>query len=102
MVLGSDIVEGGWGQGLTKLAVKSATLQERVILFLFKTTGSPEALFVTSACVTGRRLSLGLGLGALQNDDIAWHNLRKVRNRDAEAMKNGPIVKGKPRKVPKL
>lgn len=102
MVLGSDIIKGSWGQGLSKLSVKSATLQERVILFLFKTAGSPEALFVTSACVTGGRLALGLGLSAFQNDNIAWHNLRKVRNRDAEAMKNGPIVKGKPRKVPKL
>lgn len=102
MVLGSDIIKGSWGQGLSKLAVKSATLQERVILLLFKTTGSAEALFVTSACVTGGRFALGLGLSAFQNDNIAWHNLRKVRNRDAEAMKNGPIVKGKPRKVPKL
>jgi hypothetical protein len=82
--------------------VKSAALQERVILLLFKTAGSPEALFVTSACVTGGRLAFGLGLGAFQNDDIAWHNLRKIRNRDAEAMKNGLIVKGKPTKVPKL
>jgi hypothetical protein len=82
--------------------VKSAALQERVILLLFKTAGSPEALFVTSTRVTGGRLALGLGLSAFQNDDIAWHNLRKIRNRDAEAMKNGLIVKGKPRKVPKL
>ena len=78
------------------------TLESRIEFLLLKASGGPEALFVTSACVTGGRLALGLGLSAFQNDDIAWHNLRKVRNRDAEAMKNGPIVKGKPRKVPKL
>lgn len=102
MVLGSDIIKGDWGQGLSKFAVKSATLQKRIILFLFKTAGSAEALFVPSACVTGGWLALGLGLSAFHNDNIACHNLRKVRNRDAEAMKNRPIVKGKPRKVPKL
>ena len=82
--------------------MKSAALQERIILLLFETARSSETLFVTSARITGGWLPLGLGLSAFQNDDIAWHNLRKIRNQDAEAMKNRPIVKAKPRKVPKL
>ena len=97
--MGSDIIKGSWSQGLSKLAVKSAALQERIIFFFLKTTGSTEALLVTCAGVTGGRLALGLGLGAFQNDNIAWHKSKKVRIREAEAMKVPSIVKGKPRKV---
>ena len=82
--------------------MKSAALQERIILLLFKTARSSETLFVTSARITGGWLSLGLGLSAFQNDDIGGNNQKKIRNGEAEAMKNRSIVKAKPRKVPKL
>jgi hypothetical protein len=77
MVLGSDIIRGNWGEELSKLAMEGTAIQERIVFFLLKTTGSTEALFVTSAGVTGGRLALGLSLGAFQNDNIAWHNLGK-------------------------
>ena len=75
--MGSDIIKGSWGQGLSKLAMESAALQERIVFLLFKTTWGIEALLVTSAGVTGGWFALGLGLGAFQNNNIAWHNLRK-------------------------
>ena len=57
--------------------MESTALQERIVFFLLKTTRSTEALLVASAGVTGGRLALGLGLGAFQDDNIAWHNLEK-------------------------
>lgn len=55
--------------------MKSAALQERIILLLLKTAWSIEALLVASACVTGGWLALGFRLSAFQNNNIAWHNL---------------------------
>ena len=57
--------------------MKSAAIEEGIEFHLLKTTRSVETLFVTSAGITGRGLALGLGLGAFQNNNIAWHNLEK-------------------------
>lgn len=77
MVLGSDIIKINKGQGLAKLAMESATIQEGIEFHFLKAARGIEALLVTSAGVTGGRLALGLGLGAFQNNNIAWHNLEK-------------------------
>lgn len=57
--------------------MKSATVEEGIKFHLLKTTWSVETLFVAGAGVAGRGLALGLGLGAFQNNNIAWHNLKK-------------------------
>lgn len=57
--------------------MKRAAIEERIKLLLLEAARSVEALFVTSAGVTGGRLALGLGLGAFQYNNIAWHNLEK-------------------------
>ena len=75
--MGSDMIKISKGQGLSKLAVESPTIEERIKLHLFKAARGVEALFVTSAGVTGGRLALGLGLSAFQNNNIACHNLKK-------------------------
>ncbi len=57
--------------------MEGAALQERIILLLFKTTRRIEALLVAGAGVAGSGLAFGLGLSAFQNDDVAWHSLKK-------------------------
>jgi len=71
------MIKIGRGQGLSKLAMKSAAVEKGIKLLLLKTARSIEAFLVTGACVTGGRLALGLGLGAFQYNNIAWHNLKK-------------------------
>ena len=53
--------------------MKGAALQEIVELDLFKTARCAEAFLVAGGDVPRRRLALGLGLGAFENDDFAWH-----------------------------
>ncbi|MFT7303189.1 MAG: hypothetical protein ACI8UZ_002028 [Akkermansiaceae bacterium] len=57
--------------------MKRATVQERIEFLLLKTPRSIEALLVAGAGVAGGRLALGLGLSAFQNNDVAWHSLKK-------------------------
>lgn len=57
--------------------MKGPAVEEGIEFHLFKTAGSIQALFVASAGITGSWLAFGLGLGALQNNDVAWHNLEK-------------------------
>lgn len=64
-------------KGLSKLAVESTTVEERIEFHLLKTARSTEALLVASAGVTGGRFAFGLGLSAFQNNNVAWHNLGK-------------------------
>ncbi|MFT6864769.1 MAG: hypothetical protein ACJAVK_003339 [Akkermansiaceae bacterium] len=71
------MIKIGRGQGLSKLAMKSAAIEKGIKLLLLKTARGIEAFLVTGACVTGGRLALGLGLGAFQYNNIAWHNLKK-------------------------
>ena len=54
--------------------MKSATLQVGVELNLLQTAGRTLALLVAGGHVTGRGLTLGLGLRAFQDDDISRHN----------------------------
>ena len=67
----------GKSQGLSKLAVERAAIEKGIKLLLLETARSVEAFFVTGAGVTGGRLPFGLGLGAFQYNNIAWHNLEK-------------------------
>ena len=57
--------------------MKRAAIQERIKFLLLETPRSIEALLVTSACVAGSGLAFGLGLSAFQNNNVAWHNLKK-------------------------
>ena len=62
---------------LSKLAMESATIQERVKFPFLKTTWRVEALLIAGAGITGGRFAFGLGLSAFQNNNVAWHNLKK-------------------------
>ena len=75
MVLGSDIIKIIGMEGLSKLAMESATIQKRVKLPFLKTTWRVEALLIAGAGITGGRFAFGLGLSAFQNNNVAWHNL---------------------------
>lgn len=70
----------GHENGLAKFAVKGTALEEVVELHFLQTARSAQTLFVARGDVTGRRLALGLGLGAFKDDDIAWHG-RKIGTR---------------------
>ena len=74
-----------WGKPegirLAHFAVKSAALQERIILNLFQTVRRTQALFVTRGDVAGRRLSFGFGLGAFEDDDVSRHDEYKFREK---------------------
>ena len=63
------------GIRLLGLPMKRMALQVRVVLLLFKASGSAEALLVSRGDVTGDGLAFGNGLRAFENDDIAWHGL---------------------------
>lgn len=63
--------------GLSKLAMEGSTIEKGIKFHLLKTARSTKALLVASAGITGGRFALGLGLGAFQNNNVAWHNLGK-------------------------
>ena len=57
--------------------MKCAAIEKRIEFHLLKTARSVEALFVTSAGITGGRLAFGLGLSAFEINDVPCHNLEK-------------------------
>ena len=57
--------------------MKRAAIEERIEFLLLKTTWCIEAFLVTGAGVAGGRLAFGLGLSAFQNNNVAWHSLKK-------------------------
>ena len=60
---------------LLDLPVEGMTFEERIVLFLFQAVGSVGALFVPRGDVAGGRFVLGLGLGALDGDDVSGHKV---------------------------
>lgn len=58
---------------LFDFAVQGVPAQERVVFFLFETSGSVRALFVACADVAGGRFAFGRCFGAFQNDDFSCH-----------------------------
>ncbi len=68
------------GRRLADFPVFGAALQERVEFDFFQPAGGAHAFFVAGGDVAGRRGALGAGLGAFEDDDIAWHDFTgKVR-----------------------
>jgi hypothetical protein len=59
---------------LLHLPMKSASAQERIVLFLLKSARCVEAFFVAGADVTGNRFTFRLRLRALKSNDFPWHD----------------------------
>ena len=57
--------------------MKRAAIEERIEFLLLKTAWCIEALLVAGAGVAGGGLAFGLGLSAFQDNDVAWHSLKK-------------------------
>ena len=53
--------------------MQSAATEKRIILHFFQASGSVKALFIARGSVARGRFTLGLGLSAFENDDVAWH-----------------------------
>ena len=51
-----------------------AALQEGVEFNFFKPGGRAHTFFIAGGDVAGGRSALGAGLGAFEDDDIAWHD----------------------------
>ena len=64
-------------RSLAEFTVKRPALEIIVELHLLQATRRPQALFVTGGRVAGWLLALRFRFGALKNDDIARHGLRK-------------------------
>src|SRR5580693_4602111 len=59
---------------LLYFAMQCMAPQERVVFFLFEPSWGVQALFVTGGDIARNRFSLGLGLGAFQDNDVSRHN----------------------------
>ena len=58
-----------------------AALQKWIELDLLKPARRPDALLVAGGNIAGGRGAFGAGLGAFEDDDIAWHDFTgKVRS----------------------
>src|ERR1700679_2165426 len=58
---------------LFDFAVQGVPAEERIVLLLLEAVGGVRALFIARGGVPGRGLPLGLGLGALDRDDVSGH-----------------------------
>lgn len=66
-------------QSLTKFAMERSPFQVMIELYFLEPSRSPQTFLVPGSRVAGRRFALRLRFGAFENDDIAWHGLRKGR-----------------------
>ena len=72
----------GFGLGhdqLAEFAVHRAALEKIVELYLLQATWGPKALLVARRHVAGRLLAFRFRFGALEDNDVAGHSLRKGR-----------------------